>query len=333
MQPGELSKAIASGKIPNLLCLYGEENYFISRALEDIERAIISPDMREFNYQQVYGKGFEGARLRDDARTLPVFAAQRMIVIRRIDEASAAELERLQPYLKEAVPETILVATAEKIDGRRKFYQDFKKHGQMVEFKKLYENKLPGFVQQRAKECGFELTDDAMSRFCRRVGTNLQEVAAELEKLAAFLGDKNLADVSDIDAVISNTRIESIFGLTDAVGARDAGKAIGMLHRILEDGTAPLAALAMLVRHFRQLWKASELLTQGVSRKEMPRAIGVNPYFLDGLLAQARRFERHEYRMAFDNFVETDLALKSSGSKPAILLERLLLAIVNGNRT
>lgn len=329
MQPGELNKAISAGKIPNLLCLYGEEDYFVARALEQIERVVISPEMREFNYQQVYGKELDGSRVYDYARTFPVFARQRLIVIRRIDEASTVELERLQPYITDAVPETVLIITAEKVDARRKFYQQFKKHGQLVEFKRLYENRLPDFVRERSREFGFKMTEEAMARFCRRVGTNLYEVTAEMEKLAAFLGERDLADGADIDAVISDTRTESIFALTDAVGARNEQVAITLLHRILADGTAPLAALAMLVRHFRQLWKIQELLVQGVSRNEIPRTIGINPYFLDNLLTQARRFEREEFCVLFNDFVATDLALKSSGSRPDVLLERLLLKIVS----
>jgi DNA polymerase III delta subunit len=45
------------------------------------------------------------------------------------------------------------------------------------------------------------------------------------------------------------------------------------------------------------------------------------------LLQQASRFSGQHYRQVFDQFLTTDLALKSSGGDPKMYLEKLVLEI------
>ena len=90
--------------------------------------------------------------------------------------------------------------------------------------------------------------------------------------------------------------------------------------------------LSMLVRHYRQRGKIRELLDQGTARNEIPRQAGINPYFLDGLAAKARRLESGRGREVFALLLEADLALKSTGAHPRPLLEMLVLQLTAERR-
>jgi DNA polymerase-3 subunit delta len=148
----------------------------------------------------------------------------------------------------------------------------------------------------------------------------------ELDKLVSYVGDREYIEEGDVADVVSDTRAESIFALTDALGSGERALALRLLNRLLDDGQPPLVILSMLVRHFRQLWKTRELLSQGVAQKELPRRIGVNPYFLGGLLTQAKRCTDAGLREAFPRFLAVDLALKSGGDARA-QLEGLVFAL------
>jgi DNA polymerase-3 subunit delta len=332
MTPSELNRILESRKIPPLLFFFGEESYSLEQAVKRIRDILVPPDARDFNYQVFYGKESQATEILDSARTLPVFSPHRMILVKEAHQFPASELEILLPYLKEPIPETTLLFTAEKVDSRRKFFQEFKKRGALVEFKRFYENQIPGFIRQQAAEDGRSFTEDALALFSRRVGTNLQEVHAELRKLFDYLGERDLVDVADVAEVVSDTRADSIFELTDALGRRHISRALRLLGRLLDEGVAPLVILSMMTRHFRQLWKIRELLDQGASPRELPRRVGVNPYFIDGLIAQARHYPPGRYRMIFERFLEVDLALKSSGAHPAALLEALILDVAGEMR-
>jgi DNA polymerase-3 subunit delta len=325
--PGELKKRLREKKLPPLLFMHGEEPFFLERALRDIVDKTVAAGDRDFNLQIFHGKDCRAADVLDAVRTLPVFCPTRLVIVRDAQDMPAAELELFVPYLKDPVSETILVFTGSKIDGRRKFYQVFKKVGALVEFKKLYDNQIPAFVKEQAGDVGFSFTEDALALFCKRVGTQLQEIHGELSKLRNYLGESKVAQADDVKAVVSDSRIDSVFDLSDAIGKRNTAEALRLLHRLLAEGVAPLLILAMISRHFRQLWKAHELLRQRAPEKEMIRRIGINPYFLNGLLAQARRFPGERFRGIFEALLEADLALKSTGASPSALLESLVLRL------
>jgi DNA polymerase III subunit delta len=329
MTAQELERAIAEHRFPLLLYLYGEETFLLERAVQRLREAAVPKESWDFNLRVIHGRELVAARLLEELQTFPVFASRRLVLVKDAQLIPAPQLEGLLDYLKHPLAESLLVLVGDKIDGRKKFFQDFKKHGELVEFKKYYDNQIPAFVREQVKAAGRSLTEDAMALFCRRVNSNLQEIHGELVKLFAYLGERRLIDVADVAAVVSDTRAGSVFDLTNAVGKRQVPEALRLFGRLLEEGIAPLVILAMLVRHFRQLWKARELVERREPNKEIARLIGMNPYFLEGLLAQTRSFSPGELRRAFELFLQTDLALKSSGAHPSALLEQLLLELMS----
>lgn len=323
----ELQNILQAGPLPGLVLLYGPESYFVEQGMRLIRDAVVAPENRDFNLSRYHGKDFKPGEVVEQARTFPVFADRRLVVIKDLHDASVDQLDGLLAYLDDPVPETVLLLTAEKIDARRKFYQVLKKTGKTFEFKKIYENQLPAFVRDLAKSFNVTLTGEGLKLFCKRVGTNLVEVQGELEKLYGYLGDRDIADEEDVAAIVSDTRIESIFDLTDALGEGDVSRAFHLLDRLLTEGQAPLMVLAMMTRHFRLMWKVHELVAQKVPQGEFPKRVGVSPYFLKGLIQQAVRFDSRQYRLVFNQLLATDLALKSSGSEPRMHLEKLVLDI------
>lgn len=317
---------------PSLVFLYGEERFFRDRVLQQIINQTVPADARDFNLTVMYGKEVTSQRLVEERSTFPVFAERRLIIVKEAHAIPAAELEKLGSALSDPVPETVVVFVADKIDKRKKFFQQFRKLGELVEFKPLYDNQIPDVISTLLKEFSLTLTEAGMAAFCRRVGTNLQEIASELEKLKAYAVDGQLIDKGDVEQVVTRNRQQSVFDLADALGRRRTAEALRIIRELIEDGEAPVGVLSMMVRHFRQLWKISDLLSHGVPQQEFPKLVGVNPYFVKGLISQSRNFTPSDFRSLYREFLQADLALKSSGAHPSAILERITLLITNEKR-
>ena len=119
----ELQNILQAGNIPGLILLYGAESYFVERGMQAVRDAVVAPENRDFNLTQFYGRDFMVNDVVEQARTFPVLAEQ---------------LDGLLEYVLDPVPETVLLLTGEKIDARRKIFQQFKKNGVSIEFKKIY---------------------------------------------------------------------------------------------------------------------------------------------------------------------------------------------------
>lgn len=321
----QFSQAAHTDRLPSLLLIHSEESYFLDQAVK-LTIARVPAEFRDFNLTAIHGRDLKGAELVDQARTLPVFTDRRVVIIKNVNEAPADQLEQFSAYLDDPVAETQLLITTSAIDKRRKFFQKFAQKGEIVEFRKLFDNQIPLFVREQAKSHGRTFTGPALKLFCRRTGSSLAEIVGEIDKLVSYVGERDFFEEDDVAAVVADTRTESVFALIDALCAGQRGEALRLLDRLMSDGQPGLVILSMITRQFRQLWKTRALLAQGVPQKELARRIGINPYFLNNLLAQAGRFSDEQLQAIYPRLLEVDQALKSSGD-PRAYLDQLVLML------
>jgi DNA polymerase-3 subunit delta len=85
--------------------------------------------------------------------------------------------------------------------------------------------------------------------------------------------------------------------------------------------------LAMLTRHFRQLWRVKELCDKRLPPKEIGKTAGINPYFINGIMEQALNYRITEFKEIFERLFATDQALKTSGGKSVSLMVCLVMDI------
>jgi DNA polymerase-3 subunit delta len=327
MKPDEFAKSLEKGEIAPLYYFHGDEPYLIERGVKRLMGLTVPRDSRDFNLDIFYGKECRGDEIATAAQTLPMFAERRVVLVRRSSELPAPALDKLTEYVADPSPTTCLIFEGEKIDQRKKFFLEIRKKGMLVEFKRLYENQLAPFIREEAAVYGKKVEPAALEMLVYLVGNNLQELAAEMEKVATFIGNRDMVKVADIREIVSDTKVDTVFELANALGEKETGKALRSLNTILRDGEAPLMVLAMLTRHFRQLWRVKELCEKKVPTQEISRATGINPYFIKGIVEQARNYRLSEFRGIFERFFETDLALKTSGGKPVSLMECLVMDI------
>lgn len=325
--PADFHQLLREKKIPSLVLLYGQEPFLIDKAVRSLRKAVLGADRDDFNDHLFNAREASPGQILEAAMTLPVFAERKMVTIKEAQRLSASDLDQLIGYLDDPVPETCLLLVADKIDSRRKFFQLFKKNGVVVEFKPLAEKQLPQFIRQELGRQDVEVSADALSLFCGLVNGSLHEIHAELDKLVNYIGERTLIDVKDVQAVVSRGRAENVFELGRSVGQGQAARALVLVSRLNAAGEPPLRTLALLVRHFRQLWKVRELQVQNCPARDIAKVAGVPYFVVDGLVQQARRFSKKDFIAAFELFLETDLAMKSSGADSAALLDQLVLKL------
>jgi DNA polymerase-3 subunit delta len=327
MKSEEFTKSIENGDIGPLYYLYGEESYLIEKAVKQLLSSLVTADLRDFNLNVYYGNECTGDDIVAAAQTLPMFAAWRVVQVKNADKLSVASLEALTGYVRDPSPSTCLILQGEKIDQRKKFFVEMKKKGELVEFKRLYENQLLPFIRSEAAEQGKKFQPAAAELLICLSGNNLQDLVSQIEKIITYAGSRDIIELADVKAVVSDTRVDSVFELANALGEKNLDKALRNLHALMDDGEAPLLVLAMLSRHFRQLWRVLELVERKVASQELAKAAGVHPYFLQGIVRQCKNFRVAELRGVFEKFFTLDFALKSGSAKPALLLERLVIDI------
>jgi DNA polymerase-3 subunit delta len=329
MTPQEFETYLSKGNIPPLVYLYGEETFLVERTVRILLERAIDESLKDFNFNVFYGNETKGVEILDAAQTLPMFAERRAVLVKRAEAIKADILETLLPYVQNPASTTCLIFTGTKIDQRKKFFQELKKHGVLVEFKRLYDNKLAGFIQSEAISRGKPAEQPAAELLGFLIGNNLQELSSQIEKLVVFCGERPKITVDDVRTIASSSKAFTAFELARFLGLRDLQSALRSLDTLFRNGEDAPLMIGALTRHFRQLWRIRELLDRKVPQADIGRELNIHTFFLGEMVQQAKNFARSELRRLFDELFRCDISSKSGGH-PYTLMHGLVMGICTG---
>jgi DNA polymerase-3 subunit delta len=199
-----------------------------------------------------------------------------------------------------------------------------KKRAFVKAFKLPKDRNLPGWVRRRVRDKGGGISHDASDLLATLVGRDLRLLDQEIEKLLIY-ADGRPVNTDDVRTLVSRARETSIFDLVDSVGRRQTDRALRLLHRLLDDGEAPLYLLAMLARQVRILIQVSELREQGLTQKEIAARLKLHPYVVEKGLAQALNFDTGQLEAAHRRLVETDWSIKTGKTEDVLALDMLVV--------
>jgi len=327
MTAQEFETALGKGTIPALSYLYGEETFLVERGVRQLLERALDPSLKDFNFNVFYGNETKGVEILDAAQTLPMFAERRVVLVKRADALKADTLDSLLPYVRNPAATTCLVFTGAKIDQRKKFFQELKKQGCLVEFKRLYDNKLSGFIQSEAVSQGKTIDPAGAGLLSLLIGNNLQELSSQLEKLAVYCGPRPRITVEDVRTIASSSKAFTAFELARFLGMRDLQNALKSLGALFRNGEDAPLMIGALTRHFRQLWRIRELLDRRVPQADIGRELNIHTFFLGELVQQAKNFTRGELGRLFEELYRCDVASKTGGGQPATLMQGLVVGI------
>ena len=220
---------LRDGEIAPLYWIHGKERYLVDRAVAIIRERALDPRTRDFNYDLLYAKEAGPDKIVGAARTMPMMAKRRLVMVRDADGLDAKALESITPYVANPAPETCLVFVAEKADMRLKFFTTFKKRGVLLKLDPLAERQLPGFVSSEARSRGLSFASGAAEWCVEEIGSDLGQLASAIERIELYLGARKQATVADVEAVVATTRQRSVFELCDAIGEADRARALKAL--------------------------------------------------------------------------------------------------------
>jgi DNA polymerase III subunit delta len=300
--------------------LVGDDPWLVSRTVEGLIDATVPPASRGFNLDVLDVKGGAPAIV-GAARTLPMMGKKRLVLVRDAETLGAEGLEHLRKYLDDPAPETVLVLVCGKSDGRMKFFQAAKKKGFLHEL--TVPRQLVPWIHEEAKRRQVRLEGDAARRLFEVVGRDLARLATSIEQLGLFAGKGQPVTSEHVDELIAETRERTVFELMNAVGAGDRLATLRAVARLFDQRESAVGVAMMLARHYRQLAQARELMADRTPSAEMPRLLGVPPFAVDGLVAQARRLGEKAVPRAFALLAQADRDLK--GPVKAALGERIVV--------
>lgn len=251
--------------------LMGEEDYYIDRIADYILDTVLTDAEKEFNQTVLFGTDTDIATVINAARRYPMMSEHQVVVVK--EAQGLKNLENLTFYLQKPLLSTILVFCYKHgaLDRRKKIVAEIEKAGVLFESKRLKDSQLPGFIISYLKRRKVEIDPKASEMMAEFVGTDLNRLAGELEKLVITLpaGQRRVTP-EQIERNIGISKDYNNFELRNALVAKDVLKA-NLIVKYFSDNPKnnPLqVTLAVLFNFFSNLmlaYYAPQKTDQGIA--------------------------------------------------------------------
>src|SRR5690554_280452 len=318
--------------------IWGEETMMLDEAVTAIIKHAAPQGPNDFNFDSFHGRQASIDAVVSACEMLPMMAKQRIVLMRDSQEVPLSELDRLSSYLDNPSPSTCLIIHAQtsktKFDGRKSVVKKLKKVSVSCEFASLYENEVAEILDSRAGRRGLRLSPAVSAYLVAAVGTDLATLDQALDKIDLYIGPDasdpkamRFVDEAVVHEVVADTKIRSVFELTDAVGERKFEEALHIVANMLRNGESAIGSVAMLARHFRIVARLQDPAVRNLSSNQKAGAVRVSPYFLKDYERHARTFGLRAIENIRAQLLGVDRALKSSSLDDKTLLEQLIYDI------
>ncbi|PIS09991.1 MAG: DNA polymerase III subunit delta [Bdellovibrio sp. CG10_big_fil_rev_8_21_14_0_10_47_8] len=320
-----VEKSLEAQSFSPLYFFHGEEPYLVQQAVNYLKVCALHGGAADFNFSSYYASDAEISQVRDEVETLPMMAPRRVIILREIQDLSDREWAELEPLFETPVESSVFILVGGKIDKRKKFFKHLYEQSTHVEFKKPFENQIPGWIRHIAKGHELEISEEAIQLLHRLVGNQLTEIESEIFKLRNFLGDRKNIQLEDVAQCVSKKREENVFDLVESIAEGDRVQSLVQLVQLLDQGQSEVGIVALVARHMRILLQIKQGLDQGLAGQRLANYAQVPSYFVQDYVRQAKSWSIKKLESCLLVLADTDKALKTSPVSAHIWLENLIL--------
>lgn len=318
---------------------HGEEMFPAREFIDRLRAALVTPEGEAAAEDHYDLQDAEWRDIVDAARHVPFFFSPWRLIIVEASKAGQADLDKdeesvLRGFFADPTPKTVLlVLYAGKLGKTKPLYKLFdglpESVAEIEELKPLKDIRLTTWADRKTASLGKRISSDALERLFETAGNDLRVLDSELEKLATYIGDKKLIEISDVHAASDWVKDFASYELTDPLEKGDIARALLVLNRMMADGVRGEMVLGILAGFLRDLFRGRVALRQGRDKREFfrelrPRILPQYPFYraqFEAFYGAVEGMPAHEFARLTAELERLDLKIKTTDSDPQALFE------------
>jgi len=317
----------------NILFLYGNDEFAITRKLTEFGSMFTDSSSADMNTARLDARTMSEDELNNAVNAMPFLAKQRLVLLAN-PSARYNKADTRKKFLEfiEKIPDSTRLVIYESVEPR-----DAEKHwlNKWAEKSKLAQTQalmlprlkdMSGWILNETKNHNGQIEKAAADKLVEMVGADTRQAAQEISKLLAYVNWARPIKAADVEAVSIVTAEPDIFAMVDALALGNGKSAQKLLHRLLENEDA-FSVWGMVVRQFRLLLLAREVLDGRGGVNEVTSALGVHPYVAEKVAGQAQRFSLSSLEKIYHKLLEIDEASKRSQVTLDLAMETLVVEL------
>ena len=326
----------------SVIFLYGNDEFAIARRLAESSSIFTDPTSADMNTARLDARSMNKDDLNNAVNAMPFLAKQRLVMLAnpsaRYSSPQARKklfdfIEKVPPTAQLMIYENVDVKTyrdrsrQEKEDEKHWIVKWMKKSGLKLERYALPAQwEMTGWITGNAKEQGGVIEQAAAAKLAELVGADTRQASQEVIKLLTYVNWARPVKVQDVEEVSISTAEPDIFAMVDALAVGNGKAAQRMLHGLLENQDA-FSLWGMVIRQFRLLLLAREVIDARGGQREVEQALGVHAFVAEKVFGQAKRFTLPALENIYHRLLQMDEAAKKSQVTLDLALDMLVVEL------
>ena len=321
---------------PHIYVFLGNDEFAIRKRVAKFDSIFSDPTSAGMNTSRLDARTVSENELNNAVGALPFLAAQRLVVL---DAPSKKHTgleghKKFVAFLENVPPSTLLVLVdVDEIKERDipnhwlvKWASKNPEIAKSESFLLPKQREMPGWIAAEAKRQGGQIEPAAAARLAEMVGEDPRQAAQEITKLLTYVNFAHAIGIEDVEAVSITSAGADVFELVDALGSQNGRLAQKLLRRLLDERDA-FELFGLVLRQFRLLLQAREVMDEGGNLPEVTAALGQHPFVAEKIFGQARRFSMDSLRGIYRHLLVMDESAKTGVMTLDLSLETFVVEL------
>lgn len=307
-----------------IIFLHGADTFRAQRFLKELKDKFtrdVDPDAGSFNL--IDGATTTFKDIQEKINTGSLFVKKRMVVVENIFKNKKEKIfSELTDYLKKftSSEDNVIIFRDEELGTKdkplktdaKKLFALLSKQPYSQEFKPLTDSQLLTFITKEIKSYQKEIGIPAASLLINLTGGDLWLIVSNLRKLA-FSSAAKIITSEEVKESVPGSYDENIFGLTDALSAKNKKLAISLLEEQYAAGLSDEYLITMLIRQFKILLQVRTALDKKINLANLASQLKLHPFVIKKGLLQAKNFTVSGLKNYLDRLIRLDFLNKTGG--------------------
>jgi len=320
--------------MPNIHFFFGNDEFAISRRLKEFDSDFTDPTSAEMNTARLDARSLGEDDLSNAVNSMPFLAKRRLVLLANPSSKynNPSVRKKFLEFVEKA-PDTTRLVMYESVEPRdvekHWLVKWAEKHSALIQTKAFMLPRLKemtGWIVNETKNQGGQIEPRAAEMLKDMVGVDTRQAGMEIAKLLAYVNWARPVTSQDVEAVCIVTSQQSVFDFVDALSNGNGKSAQHLLHRLLET-EEPFSLWGMVVRQFRLLIQAREILDGRGSKDDVARILGVHPFVAEKITQQAARFSIESLENIYRELLRIDEAVKTSKVTLDLAMDTLVIEL------
>lgn len=333
----ELKKQISSGTFSGAYLIYGDESYLKQHYVNQLKKKLVKPEVEGFNFHPFAEKNGTMDEILSAGEGLPMMADYTCVLAHDypLDKMTEADRKLLKEFLADLPESCVLIFWMDNVpvDPKASKWKTiisyFTKYGDSVNLGRRDSRSLCRLLVDGAKKRGCTLHNYTAEYMLVQVGTDMQTLLNELEKLCSFVGQGEITK-EIVDRVAVKCLTAKVFDMSKALVRRDYEKAYSILGNLIALKEEPIPILGAISTAYVDMYRVKCAKISGAQAMDVTKHYNYRgkEFRISNASRDCDKMSIEQLRASVDVLAKADVQLKSSALDGRLILEEAMVKLL-----